>query len=1303
MMRMKNGLALAAALCAVAFAAGCGSSSKSGSVGGSSSTAKAKVAVSTSNLQSDIKSIQLQIFDVPPPGTPGTGFPITTFLTLAPAGNVWTANVTGIPAAAAPGSQRTFIATAYDGVNATGLIKYQGTATGMVIAGQTAQITIILQEQNPPAGPSDYAPVISGLTASASYVLPGTSGTFSVSAYDPDDAAHLNRLQFNGEPLAYLWSATCTAGTLTIATPTAATTAFVAPASPVTSSICTVAIRVSETGLADNSSVTTYFTVTVNGNYGNADIFGFPNTAPVVTVRGDFRYFPFVDVAPGGVPQQQADLFFQATDADGDNVRFDLSAQCSDNGFDGTGALMAPLAAAPAAANFSAATFTTTNGNQVAPPASKSYTFNPTFGYPSPVTAYADAAASCRFQLQVHDLCTMGNCGPVGSQGALADGSDKGGSTTGFLNATAPVAAKRAPTIVRVNPANQSGPVVAGAMTWDPQKKVVVQNNGVYNIALDAEDTFANGPLSVSASCNVGTAAPLSLSGAPGTKTLHYAGTWTAPPAVSANMFCTYTVTSADTGIATATTVYYASTDPCITNSITDGQSCLAVTNDKCALAATCVNSVCTTQTAKTCTAADQCHVVGICDSNTGTCSNPNAAANTLCDADGSGCTQNDVCVSGLCTAGAAAACNTPPNAFCYPATPGACSNGGALGAGGFANNNFSCAYAPSTGSSCTVANAAAKCNGVNGFASFACDNTGACVGSGSQACTNTTCASGNTCQAATGACGGGAPAPVTTVCDDGFACTGSGALAPAADHCNGAGLCVAGTGLPCAAGQGCSEPVSPQTGPQCGDTVITPQVAKLLALSNSGGTGMDTAGNTYVTGLLVTPTKNFEGTNLTSNGAGDVFLGSYDSTGAKRWVVSYGDAADQEPNSLAVSSNGVLAFGRFGGVIANGPVNLNAGANTWDYVIFANPASGALTAGQAIDTGTAGVLLGAGGNLVSGEYAVCGKASQLALIGGTATTWATVAGANTYGGSNDIVIGVYNADGTLRWAKQIGTASDEDCDAVTFDSVGNVVAAGVYSGTAPNLTLAGATPLPNPGSSFRRWMWVATFNGTTGAGISQAGFGGGAGQHKPNAITVDATGNIIVAGKFTNTIPFQAGVNTACTAGTTGCLASDGGVDGFVMKFSSALAPIWATRVGVSTADDSINGVAVDSFDNVAVTGSLNGSATASTVTPTTVATAAVTDPVLTSAGGSLSSFIMKLPASTGLFNNKTTQTTGDATHGSGSKMISINRLGTGAVKDLVSFGGDFTGGTLSFGGSSTAISSPSGAASFVVFAKEQ
>jgi len=1255
---LKKSLALTTMLVmAVALGTGCNNKTES-----KPTTANAKVAIEASALQSDIGSVQLTIDGAPgsPAGTPG--FPITTLLTKAAAGNVWTGNVTQIPANAT-GVNRTFTAAAYSGPNATGTKVYEGSTIATVTAGQTAQVTIILQELNVQPGPSNYAPVITAVTSTAAYLLPGQTGSFGVAAYDPDNATHFNRPQFNGEPLAYLWSASCDNGTLGIGTPTTATTTFTAPNVP--SAICTVSVKVSETALANNSSVTTYFTVTVNGNFGNADIFAFPNTSPVVTVRGDLRYNFFTDVGAVG---QQGDLFFHAVDADGDNVRFDLSAKCG-TGFDAVDGQLVN-GTSVAANQFSAVTLTTTNGGPVAPPASKAYDFNPTFGYPAPVQPFTDPSKSCAFKIVVSDLCTGGNCGPAGAQGTKPDGADRGGQTTGFLNATAPAQPKRAPSITRVSVPNQSGGAVAGAQTWDPQKFVIVAPGSVSNIGIEANDIFEAGPLSIAGACNVGTPVQVSVTQPTGPKSLQFQGTWTAPATLLADMHCTYTVTSAASGLGTVVTIRFAGSDPCVGQP--DGTVCSD--GNACTSGDACHGGVCTPATTVTCSASDSCHVAGVCDPNTGVCSNPNAGDGTSCNADSSGCTVGDSCQAGVCTAGAGAVCNTPPGQ-CFNAT-GTCNSTG--------NTSFTCAYGPKgAGAACSDGDLCTQTD--------TCNGTGVCVGSNPVNCAGGQCTTGGTCNPATGACQGGTNQPNGTPCTDSNACT-------TGDSCQG-GVCV-GTAL-CPAGSTCNP-----TGPVCVDTAIVPQVAKLLELSTSVGLGMDTAGNSYVTGTLVTPAKIFDGTTLTSAGAGDVFVGSYDASGVKRWVFNFGDASDQQPTNLAVSdvpSNRVLANGRFSGLVGS----LNAGAATWDYLLFLNATTGAIANARAVDTGINGAFLAVGSNPNLGLFAVCGLADQLAMdttAGAPGTTWATVAGANTFGGATDIVLGVYNAGtGALLWAKQIGTANDEECDAITIDDVGNVLAAGKYSGPASTLTLAGATPLPSPGTANQQHLWVAKFDGTTGAGISQRSYGAGAGQHQVNGIVLDASGNVFIAGVFTNRLPFSATTgSTACVTGSNGCLASVGGQDGFVAKLDSSLAPIWMTRVGVSTGDDVIRGLAVDSFGNPSVAGLLNGASSVQTITPTTAATAAVTSPSITSAGASASSFVMKLPGTNGIFNAATAKTTGNSLT-SNSNRIAINAKGTGAVKDAVSFSGEFAGGSLNFGGSSSAITAPSGAATFLVFAKEQ
>ena len=90
------------------------------------------------------------------------------------------------------------------------------------------------------------------------------------------------------------------------------------------------------------------------------------------------------------------------------------------------------------------------------------------------------------------------------------------------------------------------------------------------------------------------------------------------------------------------------STGACSDPALPDDTAC--DDSDLCTQADTCQAGVCTGADPVTCTALSQCHDVGVCDSSTGTCSNPPAMDGTLCD-DGDLCSENDQCVAGSCEA----------------------------------------------------------------------------------------------------------------------------------------------------------------------------------------------------------------------------------------------------------------------------------------------------------------------------------------------------------------------------------------------------------------------------------------------------------------------------------------------------------------------------------------------------------------------------------------------------------------------------------------------------------------------------
>ncbi|HEX7480563.1 MAG TPA: esterase-like activity of phytase family protein [Polyangiales bacterium] len=90
-------------------------------------------------------------------------------------------------------------------------------------------------------------------------------------------------------------------------------------------------------------------------------------------------------------------------------------------------------------------------------------------------------------------------------------------------------------------------------------------------------------------------------------------------------------------------------TGACGNPTAADGTACndgnAATVGDACVAGICTGNDLCA---AVTCAASDQCHVAGSCDAQTGTCSNPAASDGTACN-DGNAGTINDVCTSGAC------------------------------------------------------------------------------------------------------------------------------------------------------------------------------------------------------------------------------------------------------------------------------------------------------------------------------------------------------------------------------------------------------------------------------------------------------------------------------------------------------------------------------------------------------------------------------------------------------------------------------------------------------------------------------
>jgi hypothetical protein len=223
-------------------------------------------------------------------------------------------------------------------------------------------------------------------------------------------------------------------------------------------------------------------------------------------------------------------------------------------------------------------------------------------------------------------------------------------------------------------------------------------------------------------------------------------------------------------------------TGSCSDPAVADGTSC--DDGDACTQADTCEAGICLGASPVVCTALDDCHEPGVCDPATGECSDPIAPAGRSCD-DGNGCTQTDTCVAGVCAGADPVACvaldQCHAAGVCDPAT-GVCSD-----------------PAVADGTVCDDADACTQ--------SDACLD-GVCMGADPIVCDSIDqCQLVGVCDPVTGLCsmvevGDGAP------CEDGDACTlddscqaglcvpGAPMVCEALDQCHGAGMCDPATGV---------------------------------------------------------------------------------------------------------------------------------------------------------------------------------------------------------------------------------------------------------------------------------------------------------------------------------------------------------------------------------------------------------------------------------------------------------------------------------------------------------------------------
>lgn len=188
-----------------------------------------------------------------------------------------------------------------------------------------------------------------------------------------------------------------------------------------------------------------------------------------------------------------------------------------------------------------------------------------------------------------------------------------------------------------------------------------------------------------------------------------------------------------------------------------------------------------------------------------------------------------------------------------------------------------------------------------------------------------------------------------------------------------------------------------------------------------------------------------------------------------------------------------------------------------------------------------------------------------------------------------------FDSSGVMQWARDLkatGTGSNiTPINAIKIDSAGDIIVAGTFSGIVDFGGTILTSPQSQGGLSYTPYIFVAKYRSggslnVPGALVWVKQFES-ANESTPNAIALDSSNNIYVAGRFgsvgSQTLDFGNGV-TVVGSGHVG--GGTGSYDLFVTKLNSLGLAQWGIAHGTPDSDHFANGLAVDSAGGVYVTG---------------------------------------------------------------------------------------------------------------------
>ena len=362
-------------------------------------------------------------------------------------------------------------------------------------------------------------------------------------------------------------------------------------------------------------------------------------------------------------------------------------------------------------------------------------------------------------------------------------------------------------------------------------------------------------------------------------------------------------------------------------------------------------------------------------------------------------------------------------------------------------------------------------------------------------------------------------------------------------------------------------------------------------AAIRSNAVATDAAGDSFITGSFrgtAAFDPNSSSSNFTTNSTQDTFIAKYGATGSLLWATTFAGQATtnsggfityavSQGSAIAVDGSGnVFVAGSFSGTIdymgASGVSQAASTASATEPFVAKLDPSGHVTwfdavAGTAYDTDSANALAldGSGGAVIGGSF------EDSATFGSTKLAAS---------GSSDAFAARVNGDGTFLWtvATQGANGSNASAQGVAVDGSGNVDLAGFFSGSVDFDPSSGTTTLTSAGSDDAmlwklnqggKFLWARSYGSTD--------------YDAATAVAVDASGDLIATGAFSDTVNFG-------TASTPDSVTAGPVYDTFLLKVNPNGNEAWVRGLVGPSGSSKGQGVAVDFAGNVHLAGTFSG-----------------------------------------------------------------------------------------------------------------